>query len=160
PLEYNHMLNQLGWFGNIAVPNSPGYIVVDAEDPNSDVKVVKDHPIHYMPTASFSQNLLRHVYLSGYTRGDLADATLDVDDDWKPYYTIAYTYPKFTVRGDVIRKVLVVDAFSGDITEYDQDKLPTWIDRVMSKDLVSNYVDIWGTWGDERARKEWPNFGG
>ncbi len=160
PLEYNSMLNQLGWFGNAAVPNSPGYIVVDAEDPNADVKVVKDHPIHYMPTAVFSQNLLRHIYLSGYTGGSLEDPTLEVDDDWKPYYTVAYTYPKFTVRGDVVRKVLVVDAFSGEIKEYDQDKLPAWVDRVMSKDLVSQYVDVWGTWGDERSRKEWPNFGG
>ena len=30
--------------------------MVDAEDPNAEVQVRKDKPVHFMPTAAFSQN--------------------------------------------------------------------------------------------------------
>jgi len=159
PLEYSSAWNQLGIGVNNAVDATPGYVAVDAEDPNARVQVHKDQPIRYMPAAWFSKDLERHVYLSGYMYGTLDDPTFEVDDNWKPFFTISYTVPARTVRADVIKKVLLVDANSGDIQEFDQDKLPAWIDRVMSKSLVEEYLEQWGKWSDQRSLSQWPNFG-
>src|SRR5260370_37533143 len=80
PLIYNNVWANLGnW-------QSPGFVAVDAEDPNV-TPVLHTTTLHmrYLPHALFIQDLLLHVYLSGYTNGDLLDPTLEVDDNWTPY---------------------------------------------------------------------------
>ena len=46
--------------------------------------------------------------------------------------------------GDVLRKVLLVNAHTGDITQYDPQNVPTWVDRVMPADTVNQYLTWWG----------------
>jgi hypothetical protein len=140
PLIYNNVWANLGnW-------QSPGFVVVDAEDPNAAAKLMTGYHIRYLPDALLNQDLLRHVYLSGYTNGNLADPTLEVNDKWQPYYTVSLMVPSRGFTGQVVRQVLLVDAQSGKITPYAIGKVPSWVDRVIPSDAVTDYLTWWGKW--------------
>src|SRR5947208_2569304 len=84
-LAYNNV------FANLASPTTPGFVVVDAEDPQQvpQLHTGSTDSIRYLPGALLNQDLLRHVYLSGYTYGLVVDPTFDLDDNFDPYSTIS-----------------------------------------------------------------------
>lgn len=139
-LAYNNV------FANLASPTTPGFVVVDAEDPQQvpQLHTGSTDSIRYLPGALLNQDLLRHVYLSGYTYGRLVDPTLELDDNFHPYWTISLMQPTRGYVGDVLSEVLIVDAHTGDITQYQPQNVPTWVDRVMPADTVNQYLDWWG----------------
>lgn len=140
PLVYNNL------FTNLNNSDTPGYVVIDAEDPDvqPQLRTGPQYQLHYIPGAIFNQDLLRHVYLSGYTNGNLVDPTLEVRDDWKPFFTISLMQPSRGFTGDELAKVLLVDPQSGDIQSYDPQDVPSWVDRVMPSSTVTQYLTWWG----------------
>ncbi len=158
PLEYANPFSQFGFFSK-KIEASPGYVLIDAENPNAEAKIVTSSPLRYLPGAYFQQNLARLIYQHGYTMID--KATFEVDDDFHPHFTAAVLTPKFGgVDGTVVKKIVVVNAETGDITEYEPGAAPAWLDRVFSKGLVSQIVYQWGLWSAPESRAEWPNFAG
>jgi len=139
-LAYNNI------FANFASATTPGFVVVDAENPQSvpQLHAGKTDSIAYLPGAIFNQDLLRHVYLSGYTYGKLVDPTLELDDNFHPYWTISLMQPTRGYTGDQLSEVLIVDAHTGDIKQYQPQNVPTWVDRVMPAATVSQYLSWWG----------------
>src|SRR5579859_7862258 len=144
PLVYNNV------FTNLSNSNTPGYVVIDAEDPDAQpqLRTGGQYQLHYIPGALFNQDLLRHVYLSGYTNGNLVDPTLEVDDSWKPYFTISLMQPSRGFTGDVLAKVLLVEPQTGDVQSYDPQNVPTWVDRVMPASTVTDYLTWWGKYAN------------
>lgn len=138
PLVYNNV------FSNIGNYDTPGFVAVDAEDPDAQPKLYTDHHLHYVPAALLNQELLRHVYLSGYTYGDLLDPTLEVDDNWKPYFTISVMQPSRGFTGEQLYRVLLVDAETGAIQDFAPKDVPSWVDRVMPASVVNDYLTWWG----------------
>ncbi len=140
PLSYNNI------FANFASPTTPGFVVVDAEDPQQIPQLHTEHgaSLAYLPGAIFNQDLLRHVYLSGYTYGKLVDPTLELDDSFHPYWTISLMQPSRGYTGDVLSEVLIVNAHTGEIKSYKPQNVPIWVDRVMPADTVTQYLDWWG----------------
>jgi hypothetical protein len=143
PLSYNNI------FVNLSSPTTPGFVVVDAENPRATPTLWTDQvqagsSLGYLPGALLNQDLLRHVYLSGYTYGRLLDPTLELDDNYKPYWTISLMQPIRGYAGDDLRKVLLVDAHTGVIKEYNPQDVPVWVDRVLPSDTVSQYLQWWG----------------
>src|SRR5215467_1833352 len=143
PLMYNNV------FANLANPMTPGFVVVDAENPQAIPKLYTNQvqpgsSIAYLPGALLNQDLLRHVYLSGYTYGRLVDPTLELDDNFHPYWTISLMQPTRGYTGDVLSEVLIVDAHTGNITDYKPQNVPAWVDRVMPADTVTQYLTWWG----------------
>src|SRR5262249_50267795 len=62
PLSYNNL------FVNLSNPRTPGFVVVDAEDPQAVPKLYTEDTnpgsaLTYLPGALLNQDLLRHVYL-------------------------------------------------------------------------------------------------
>ncbi len=157
PLEYANPLSQFGIF-TTKIEASPGFALVDAENPNADAKIVSSAPLRYLPGAYFQQNLARHIYQHGYTMID--KATFEVDDNLHPHFTAAALAPKFGVAGTIVKKILVIDATTGDIKEYASREAPAWLDRVFSSSLVSSIVSQWGLWSAPESRAEWPNWAG
>ena len=84
------------------------------------------------------------VYLSGYTNGNLLDPTLEVNDSWKPYFTISLMQPSRGFTGDLLSQVLLVDPVSGDIQSFAPQDVPSWVDRVMPASTVTDYLTWWG----------------
>jgi hypothetical protein len=138
PLVYNNV------FANLSHQESPAYVVVDAEDPDVQPTLRTGYHMRYLPSALLNQDLVRHVYLSGYTYGNLMDPTFEVRDDWRPFFTISLMQPTRGFTGNVLRSVLVVDAQTGGITAYAPSRAPTWIDRVIPGDTVTQYLTWWG----------------
>jgi hypothetical protein len=150
PLVYNNVWANLGnW-------ESPGFVAVDAEDPNVPPTLHTGLHIRYLPGALFNQDLLRHVYLSGYTNANLADPTLEVNDNWRPYYTISLMAPTRGFTGDVIKRVLLVDAQTGVVQNFAPDQVPSWVDRVLPASTVLEYLQWWGQY----AHAPWFNPSG
>ncbi|HYX50711.1 MAG TPA: hypothetical protein VE843_13260, partial [Ktedonobacteraceae bacterium] len=145
-LYYADALSYNNLFANLASPTTPGFVVVDAEDPQQvpQLHTGSTDSIRYLPGALLNQDLLRHVYLSGYTYGRLVDPTLELDDNFHPYWTISLMQPTRGYVGDVLSEVLIVDAHTGDITKYQPQNVPTWVDRVMPSDTVNQYLTWWG----------------
>src|SRR5579885_329073 len=149
PLQYNNI------FVNLSNSSTPGFVIVDAEDPqavpqlctntsHSSLCPTNGASIAYLPGALLNQDLVRHVYLSGYTYGKLVDPTLELDDSFHPYWTISLMQPSRGYTGDVLSEVLIVDAHTGDIVKYLPKTVPAWVDRVMPSDTVSQYLQWWG----------------
>ena len=140
PLSYNNI------FANFASSTTPGFVVVDAEDPQQvpQLHTGPTDTLAYLPGAIFNQDLLRHVYLNGFTYGQLVDPTLELDDSFHPYWTISLMQPTRGYTGNVLSQVVIVDAHTGDIKVYAPQNVPSWVDRVMPADTVTQYLQWWG----------------
>jgi hypothetical protein len=140
PLTYNNI------FINLSNSSTPGFVVVDAENPQAQptLHTSSGDSIAYLPGAILNQDLLRHVYLSGYTYGKLVDPTLELDDSFHPYWTISLMQPTRGYTGDVLSQVLIMDAHTGNINVYQPNRVPLWVDRVMPSDTVTQYLSWWG----------------
>src|SRR6185312_3804349 len=115
-----------------------------ANDAHSDHCPKNGASLAYLPGALLNQDLLRHVYLSGYTYGKLADPTLELDDSYHPYWTISLMQPTRGYTGDALSEVLLVDAHTGDTVKYLPKNVPVWVDRVMPSETVTQYLQWWG----------------
>ncbi len=141
-------------FGNFS--ESPGYVVVDAQNPDKDAWVKLGFHITLFKDGSFAQNLSRHLYQSGYNYGELREAKFEVDDNWQPHYVIANTRFTFEgIAGSVIEKVIVVDVAttSPSVKDYSLGGEPAWVERAMPLALIHNYVEKWGYWNNDFARQ-------
>jgi hypothetical protein len=138
PLVYNNIFSNLGNY------NTPGYVAVDAENPDAPPQLHTGYHLRYVPGALLNQDLLRHVYLSGYTYGNLVDPTLEVRDDWRPFYTISLMQPTRGFTGEVLHQVLLVDPQTGAVHVYAPRDVPSWVDRVIPSSVVSDYLTWWG----------------
>ncbi len=139
-LSYNNL------FINLSNPATPGFVMVDAEDPQQppQLHTESQSSIAYLPGALLNQDLLRHVYLSGYTYGRLVDPTLELDDSLHPYWTISLMQPTRGYIGDALTEVLIVDAHTGVIKQYQPQNVPAWVDRVLPAQTVTQYLQWWG----------------
>ncbi len=130
---------------------SPGYVLVDAEDKEAQPQLRDGFHITLFEGMHFGMNLNRFVYQAGFDKGDLDNATFEVDDNFQPHWTITYVTPAFgNIVGKKISKVLVVDVATASpvVHAYNQgDKAISWVDRVVSDDLVKTYARDWGTFG-------------
>jgi hypothetical protein len=140
PLVYKNL------FANLSNYNSPGLVVVDAEDPNVKAILKMDHPLHYFPSAIFNQDLVRHVYLNGYASYRLLDATMEIDDDWVPHFTLDASKYFIGLTGAKVEKILVINSETGAIQAYDLKDSPAWVDRALPYDVIDDYVNWYGRW--------------
>ncbi len=144
PLEYKSGWTQF-WDTISGSQSFPGFVIVDAENPDPNlVKLVHNLDLHYTNRAFFSHNIVRHLYSLGYTDLDLDNPTIELDDNMEPFITVTATRPRFTVGGTDIVKVLVVHMKDGSVTEYAPDKVPAFVDRVISEDMAEEYANNWG----------------
>ncbi len=145
PLSHANGLYQfMGW-----VKNSPGFCMVDSENPNAEAEMILGHAFKVLPTGYWMENLKRHVYFNGFHRCNLDDPGIEIDDNKKPHATMTCTTPRFVTGGEVMKSVVVVDLNTGKINEYAPDAVPAWIERVMSDEIVSSYQSYWGLYGNK-----------
>lgn len=147
-----------------SLSESPGYVVVDAQNPDKDAWVKLGYHMTLLENGSFSQNLSRHLYQHGWSNGFFVETKFEVDDDWKPHYIVTYAKNTFEgVGGRVIDKVIVVDVSeaTAKVTPYDLGKEPAWVERAMPLTLLQDYVKDWGFYNNDYARKNpwWVFFG-
>lgn len=136
------------WVTNMSGTN--GYVMVSANDPQ-DVKLVQkangeDVKIVYQPDAYILQDLHRHVYIKGGMSKGMADYTLEIDDNGKPYWVVSLYEHKVGFGGSNVNGTAIVDAKTGETKFYSIKDTPEWVDRIQPEDFVIDQINSWGVY--------------
>ncbi|WP_296142309.1 hypothetical protein [uncultured Flavobacterium sp.] len=134
------------WYNNSE--GTPGYVMVSATN-ERDVKLiqeVKGKPVRikYQSGAFFGSRIDRHVYFNGYATVGLEDFNFEIDDNGHPYWIVTKYKKRIGFAGNDATGVLVVDAQTGDIQEYDIANTPLWVDRIQPISFVEEQLNDWG----------------
>ena len=136
------------WVTNMSGTN--GYVMVSANDPQ-DVKLVQkangeDVKIVYQPDAYILQDLHRHVYIKGGMSRGMADYTLEIDDNGKPFWVVSLYEHKVGFGGANVNGTAIVDAKTGETKFYSIKDTPEWVDRIQPEEFVIDQINSWGVY--------------
>lgn len=171
-LELQSVQDHLYWIAPLDFPGrrgwnqvgqvSPGFIAVDAEDPNGEPQLKLGYKMKYLHSALMASQLHRRVYNMGYKDWIIDDLTLEVDDNWQPWFTATLNRPILRGTGAVPQRFIIVDPqkldSKADIQELSLDEIPEWVDRVYSEDTVKRMVGWWGDFHDPNNPAKWTGY--
>ena len=154
-------LHNFGDTLNLDNPESPGYVVVDAENPEVDPILKDGFHIKLFPDQKWGLFLQRYIYTEGFKERIIDRPYFEVDDNWQPYWVAAYVKQPFGgVAGKVVEKAIVINVAQVepkievfDPSDPEQRKKFAWVDRVVTRDLVLEYARDWGKWSGEFAHE-------
>lgn len=143
PLEHSGFFK---WLNN--KQGTTGYVMVSATN-ERDVKLVQEvngKPIFlkYQREAYFGSNLHRYLYFNGYNTVGLTDFSFEIDDAGTPYWVVTKYKKQVGFSGNDATGVVVVNAQSGEIKEYNIKNTPTWVDRIQPISFIKNQLNDWG----------------
>ncbi len=140
PLKYGNLLK---WFTN-RKEGIPAYIMIDMA--SQDAECIKlEEGIKYSKSEHFSRNIYRHIRFN-YPTYMFDTINMEIDENGTPYWICPvkdYTIGLF--GGMTISNVVIVNAVTGECTDYDINNVPQWVDHVFSADLLISYYDYYGT---------------
>ena len=142
PLEHTGFFK---WMNN---RTTPGYITVDATNPN-DVELVQEidgEPINlkYLRSCFMGEEITRYVRNSGYLTVGVTDYSFELDDNGRPYWVIT-KYENLTLwSSPEATSTIIVDAQTGEINEYSISDTPAWVDIIQPESFIDNQIDNWG----------------
>lgn len=140
PLVYGNLLK---WFTNRS-DGIPAYISIDMATQNADC-IKLDDGIKYSKSEHFGRLIYRYIRFN-YPTYIFDDINLEIDENGTPYWICPvkdYTIGLF--GGVTISNVVIVNAVTGEHTDYKVDEVPQWVDHVYSADLLISYYDYYGT---------------
>ena len=121
----------------------PGYVIVNPTALTVEYVEVAGG-MKYVPSAYFQQDLSRYIYFH-YPTVLFDTPHFEIDEEGQPRYVApTYTYSIGLFGGKTINGCIVVDPNSGEITKYDRDNIPSWVDIVYNGDYIAEYFDIYG----------------
>ncbi len=139
PLEYAGVIK---WINNRS-DGIPSFIVVDMSTQKTDIRKVEGG-IHYSPGSFFSEDLIRHIRFE-YPHVITGDPTFEIDEEGNPYWIV----PKLTKRvglfgGTDVEGALIVDAVTGEISDYSVEEVPSYADNVFPARVVMDLYNLKG----------------
>lgn len=140
PLEYAGILK---WLSN-RNEGIPYYVTIDMA--SQETKLVElDEGMKYSPSEFFGRDLYRHIRFA-YPTKMFDDVSFEIDEDGHPYWVMSYYDYTFGILGgkDIVG-VILVDAVTGEMTDYPVADVPKWIDQVYNADLLVEQADNWGS---------------
>lgn len=141
PLTYSGIIK---WFVNRG--NGLGnYISVDMATQNTEL-VKLEKPIFYSFSDKFGRNIVRHIRFKRPTY-IIGEINFELDDNGTPYWVASVLKPTIALVGGFdVSKVLIVNANSGEIEEYDKDNVPEWVDRVYPSSMIEKQLEYNGAY--------------
>ncbi len=141
PLQYADIVK---WFTNKS-EGIPYYVKIDMATQDTEL-VNLPEGMKYSPSECFSRDLMRHVRFKYPTK--MFDSTsFEVDENGRPFWIIScYDYTIGFLGGYDITGIITVDAITGEMTHYDVNSVPQWIDCVYTADVVLTQANYWGTY--------------
>jgi hypothetical protein len=140
PLMYGSLFK---WLSNRS-KGIPAYIKIDMASQN--VELVKlAEGMKYSASEHFGRNIYRYLRFH-YPTYVFSDLKFEIDDEGIPYWICPVK--KYTIGlfgGQTIGSVVIVNAVTGELTEYKVEDVPNWIDNVYSADLLISLYDYYGT---------------
>lgn len=140
PLQYG---NWLKWFTNMS-EGIPAYICIDMATQNAQCVKLKEG-MKYTENDFFNRNIYRYLRFR-YPTYIFDQLNFELDEEGNPVYICPVK--DFTIGlfgGETIRKVVIVNAVTGEHQEYNVEDVPRWVDRVYSADLLVGYYNYYGT---------------
>jgi hypothetical protein len=134
------------WFNN--QDGTPGYVLVSATN-ERDVKLVqniggKELKIKYQTEAFFGNQIQRHIYFNGFATVGLTDFIFEIDDEGNPFWVATKYDKKIGFSGNDATGIVVVDAQTGAMIDYDIKDTPQWVDRIQPIDFIEDQLNDWG----------------
>ncbi len=134
------------WLNN--TEGTTGYVMVSATN-ERDVKLVQEvneKPIRlkYQHEAYFNSDMRRYLYFNGYSTTGLADFTFEIDEKGTPFWVATKYKKEIGFSGNNATGVVVLDAQTGDIKEYDIKNTPAWVDRIQPISFIKDQLNDWG----------------
>ena len=144
PLDFS------GYFKWSSRGTVPGYIRVSAQDPTREAQFIDRDPatgqkfqMKYTRGAFFGSWLDRVVY-GKYPTIAREEFTFEVDNNWKPFYTISATYPTIGFSGYQTAGVIIADPQTGEMSLATGKDIPSWVDRVKPLKQALQQISWWG----------------
>lgn len=134
------------WLNNS--DGTTGYVMVSATN-ERDVKLVQEvngKPIRlkYQDQAYFQSDMRRYLYFNGYSTVGLADFTFEIDEKGAPYWVATKYKKEIGFSGNNATGVVVLNAQTGDISEYEIKNTPAWVDRIQPISFIKDQLNDWG----------------
>lgn len=140
PLRYGSVFK---WLTN-RKNGIPAYLRIDMATQN--VELIKlENRIKYSEAEHFGRNIYRHLRFT-YPTYIFDTINFEIDDEGTPYWICPvkdYTIGLF--GGQTIGRAVIVNAITGESTDYEVKDIPQWVDRVFSADLLIRLYDYHGT---------------
>ncbi len=142
PLEY---ASPIKWLTNQA-QGIPAYIMIDMTTQETEC-VMLEEGIKYSKSEYFNRNIYRHLRFNypTYIFGD--QIFFEIDEEGTPYWICPVK--KFNIGlfgGETVGRVVMVNAVTGECTDYDVAEVPTWVDKVYSAELLTQLYDYSGVY--------------
>ncbi len=140
PLQYAGIIK---WFTNHE-NGIPYYITIDMATQQTEL-VKLEQSMRYSPYECFGRDMTRKMRFAHPTKM-FQEAFFEIDETGHPYFGMSYyDYTIGLFGGKDIQGLLLMDAVTGEVTDYPVNAIPTWVDRVYSSDIVVEQADNWGS---------------
>lgn len=140
PLVY---ANEIKWLTNQKA-GIPAYIRIDMATQNTEC-VKLEQTIKYSKAEYFNRNIYRHLRFRYPTYIFDDQIFFEIDDEGTPYWVCPVK--KFNIGlfgGQTVGNVVLCNAVTGECTDYPVDKVPNWIDKVYSAELLTKLYNYYG----------------
>ena len=140
PLKYASIIK---WFTNRS-EGIPAYIRINMADQTTEL-VQLEEGIKYTTSEHFNRNIYRHLRFAHPTY-IYGERSFEIDEEGIPYWIAPVK--KFNIGlfgGETVGKVVICNAINGEMTTYDIEDVPQWVDRAYSADLLVQLFDYYGT---------------
>lgn len=140
PLKYGSLIK---WFTNQS-SGLPGYVRIDMTTQQAEI-VRLSEGIKYSTSDHFGRNIYRHLRFA-YPTYIFDTISFEINEDGTPYWicpTKKYNIGLF--GGVTVGRVVLCNAITGEMTDYDVTEVPQWVDKVYSAELLIELYDYYGT---------------
>jgi|GEM_PF-1107324 len=125
---------------------TPGYFMVNAENPAAEPIRVISKKMKYVPSAVFDKDLGRLIYYQ-YPNYWQKEPIFQLNGT-QPIYVTMLTKPTIMgLIGEIPVGIVVTDPVNGTMELHDMDNIPNYVQRAISEKLVEQYVDWWSSYG-------------
>ena len=145
PLLYGDVIK---WFNNRR-EGLPAYLIVDMVTQNVDVVRISEIApgetgIKYTTAEHFGSFLYRHLRFN-YPTFIFDAATFEINEEGVPYWVCPRIVKRIGLFGGTdIQGAVLVNAITGECTYYDDNEVPSWVDRCYTAELIIEQYDYYG----------------
>jgi len=139
PLEFENFFK---WF---KFKTSPGYVMVDAENPEVSAERIDNKELKYMQKSYLQTNAYRRIYQK-YPFYLFREFNFEIDENGKPWITVSATKPTVWNKGEKVHGIIILNLETGDTQFYELGNVPEWVDIVFSETLAEEYNYWYGAY--------------
>ena len=141
-------LEHTGFWKWVTNDVTSGYMLVYANDPTKTFLITEVNgeklALKYIESGCFSDDIERHIRVSGYRTQGLTEHNFEIDGNGRPYWVLCNYEPTIGFGCQDAKGCIVVDAQTGEVNSYDIDFAPEWIDHIQPEEFVSRQICWWG----------------